>query len=119
MYRDSDGMHCMDQTTYDQLTISPEFISQSLAFVPEGTIVDIIHFNGRPLSITPPIKVTVIIAHADPGIKGDRANAGTKAVELQTGATIQAPLFIKTGDAVIVDTRTGRYVERAKDKSIF
>lgn len=115
LYRDGEGAHCMDQTTYDQLTVAPAFVPPSLAYVPEGTVVDIVSFNGRPVSVTPPIKVTVTVAHADPGIKGDRASAGTKAIELQTGATIQAPLFIKTDDRIIVDTRTGSYVERAKE----
>ena len=114
LYQDSAGAHCMDQTTFDQVTVAPEYVPASLAFVPEGTIVDIVMYAGRPVTITPPIKVTITVAHADPGIKGDRASSGTKAVELQTGATIQAPLFIKTGNAIIVDTRTGSYVERAK-----
>ncbi|NCO44239.1 elongation factor P, partial [Candidatus Berkelbacteria bacterium] len=112
LYQDNDGAHCMDQTTYDQITVAPEYVPPSLAYVPEGTVVDIVMYDGRAVTITPPIKVSVSVAHADPGIKGDRASAGTKAIELQTGATIQAPLFVKTGDRIVVDTRTGSYVER-------
>lgn len=114
LYADAQKAYFMDQESYDQLELDRDSISKVIDYLPEGSVVDVLIYNQKPVSINAPIKVTVTVAQADPGIKGDRSNAGTKAVTVASGATIQAPLFIKTGDKIIIDTRTGTYVERAK-----
>lgn len=114
LYKDDAAAYFMDQTNFEQFSLVKILCSKAIDYLPEGIIVDLLIYNEKPVSVNPPIKVVVKVAHADPGIKGDRASAGTKSVMLESGATIQAPLFIKTGDSIVVDTRTGTYVERAK-----
>lgn len=114
LYKDSDNAFFMDPTDFEQFSIDKSSAGKAVDYLSEGSNVDVLYYNNQAVAINPPIKVTVTVAHADPGIKGDRASAGTKAVEIESGATIQAPLFIKTGDKIVVDTRTGSYVERAK-----
>jgi elongation factor P len=115
LYCDNTQAHFMDQTTFEQFSLNKDAISKVLEYLPANIVVDVLIYNDKPVAINAPIKVSVKVAHADPGIKGDRSSAGTKAVEIETGASIQAPLFIKTGEQIIIDTRTGSYVERAKN----
>jgi elongation factor P len=117
LYSDNDNAYFMDQETFEQFTLSKDQIGKTLDYLPSNIITDILIYNDKPVSVNPPIKVSIKVSHADPGIKGDRSNAGTKAVTLETGATIQAPLFIKTGENIIIDTRFGTYVERDKNNS--
>jgi elongation factor P len=70
--------------------------------------------DGTPLSVELPASVELLISHTDPGLQGDRSTGGTKPAELETGATIQVPLFVTTGERVKVDTRTGAYLGRTK-----
>jgi elongation factor P len=114
LYADAHMAFFMDQVSFEQFELAKESMGKIIDYLPESEIVDVLIYNDKPVSINAPIKVTVTVAHADPGLKGDRSSAGTKAVTLPSGATIQAPLFIKTGDKIIIDTRTGTYVERAK-----
>ena len=114
LYHDSNGSYFMDLTTYEQYCLSAHNTPTALRVVPEGTNVDIVLYNEKPVFVHLPIKVTVKVKEATPGIKGDRSSAGTKTITLETGAQIQTPLFIKTGDTIIIDTRNESYVERAK-----
>jgi elongation factor P len=115
LYTDDSLAYFMDQENYDQFEIKKDAIGKLLDYLPANIVVDVLIYNGQPVSINAPIKVSVKVAHADPGIKGDRSSAGTKAITIETGASIQAPLFIKTGEQIIIDTRSGSYVERAKN----
>lgn len=114
LYSDSNGSYFMDLTTFEQYRLLSQNTPVALRVVPEGTKVDIVLYNEKPVFAYLPIKITVKVKEAAPGIKGDRSSAGTKNITLETGAQIQAPLFIKTGDAIVIDTRTVSYVERAK-----
>jgi len=104
LYKDTGGYTFMDNNTYDQFTLSEKV---------EGTEVTILNFNENPINIELPIKMKLKVTEAPPGIKGDTVSSGGKLVTLETGLKINTPLFVKTGDAVIVNTETGEYVSRA------
>ncbi len=114
LYRDTAGYVFMDKATYDQLTIPGETVGSGAQFLKDGESVDIL-FNGTDITgIEIPITVELAISETVPGVKGDSANPGTKPAKVETGATVNVPLFINEGDVVKIDTRTGGYIERVK-----
>lgn len=114
LYRDGSGYVFMDKETYDQLTVQEEQIGTGAKFLKDGESVDIL-FNGTEITgIELPITVELAVAETVPGVKGDSANPGTKPAQLETGATVNVPLFINERDVIRVDTRTGEYIERVK-----
>jgi len=98
----------------NRFSLKEESIGQNKAWLKPQTDITAVFFNERLLNFTLPIKMDFKVIEAPPGIQGDRAQGGTKAITLETGAVIQAPLFINTGDVVRVNTETGEYVERAE-----
>jgi elongation factor P len=114
LYRDGTGYVCMDKETYDQLTVPAEVMGSGAALLKDGESVDILMNGPEITAVELPITVELRVAETVPGIKGDSATAGTKPAKLETGATVNVPLFINEGDMVKVDTRTGGYVERVK-----
>lgn len=114
LYQDGTNAMFMDPHTFEQFAKSLTTIKEQLTYLKEGEIVESLWFNHELLSIQLPIKMTFVISQTEPGLRGDRQTAGTKPATIETGAVIQVPLFINTGDRIIIDTRTGRYVERAK-----
>ncbi len=114
LYRDSTGYVCMDKETYDQMTVPAELMGAGAALLKDGESVDILMSETEITAVELPITVELKVAETVPGIKGDSATAGTKPAKLETGATVNVPLFINEGDMVKVDTRTGGYVERVK-----
>ena len=85
----------------------------ALKWVVENGVVELIYLNGEPFSVEAPTSVELTITHTEPGLRGDTAQGGTKPATLETGVTIQVPLFIEQGERVKVDTRTGDYLSRA------
>lgn len=115
LYHDSAGYVFMDKETYDQLTIQEEQIGDGAKFLKDGESVDIL-FNGSEITgIELPITVELTVTETVPGVRGDSANAGTKPAQLETGASVNVPLFINEGDRLKIDTRTGEYIERVKN----
>lgn len=113
LYHDAAGAHFMTADTFETITI-PEAMSESKAgFLKEGEEVTLLNFDDKPLSIELPIKVNLKVASTPPGIRGDTATGGTKPATLETGLTVNVPLFIKEGESIRVNTDTGEYVERA------
>jgi translation elongation factor P len=112
LYADDSGTHFMNNETFETVDFDKEVTLEQEPFLKEGTEVQILRFNGKPVSIELPIKVELIVTEAPPGIKGDSGGSVTKPVTLDTGLVVQAPLFIKEGEVIRVDTRTGEYVER-------
>jgi elongation factor P len=102
----------MDSESFDQMSLTPEQVGDARKFLKENTEVAIVLYKGRPISLDLPAFIEAAITQTDPGIKGDTASGATKPATLETGAVIQVPLFIKEGETVRVDTRTGEYVER-------
>jgi elongation factor P len=112
-YREGDDFNFMDNESYEQFTISKEALGNGVDYLKEGTEVTLLNFNGTPINIELPIKVTLKVVEAPPGIKGNTVSTGGKVVTLETGLKVSAPLFVNEGDSVIVNTERGEYVGRA------
>jgi elongation factor P len=114
LYHDASGYVFMDQETYEQLTVSKEQIGDGAEFLKDGIVVDILMNGNEITGIELPITVELQVVETVPGVKGDSANPGTKPAKVETGATVNVPLFINEGDVIKIDTRTGEYIERVK-----
>jgi elongation factor P len=113
MYKDDREAHFMDNENYEQFSISLDQIGEKQKFLKEGIDVDTLYFDNKPVSIVLPIKLKLMVTFAPPGVKGNSAGNVTKTIELETGASINAPMFINQGDEIIVNTDSEEYVERA------
>ena len=114
LYKDNDGYHFMNMTTYEQIDMTEEQVGDARNFLKENMEVSLLFFDETPISIDLPNFVELQVVEAPPGIKGDTATGATKPVTLETGYNLQVPLFIEEGDILKIDTRTGQYVERKK-----
>ena len=112
-YNDGDLYYFMDLETYDQLPLNKDQVESAIPFVKEGTNVTIKFFKGQAFSVDAPNFVTLEVTDTEPGFKGDTASNTYKPATLETGYSLQVPLFINIGDMIRVDTRTGEYMERA------
>jgi elongation factor P len=92
--------------------LTPTQIGDDTRFLKEGLTLEILTCKGDTITVELPASVELRVAETDPGFKGDRATAGTKPAKLETGVTVQVPLFINTGDVVKINTRTGAYLEK-------
>lgn len=114
LYRDAAGYVFMDKENYEQLTVDESQVGDGAHFLRDGESVDIL-FDGSDITgIELPITVELAVRETVPGVKGDSANPGTKPAVVETGATVNVPLFINEGDVIKIDTRTGEYIERVK-----
>lgn len=114
LYRDGENFAFMDNESYEQFSLPEGQIGDISKYVGEGTDVDVLYFEGRPVSIMLPAKVELKVTSAPPGVRGDTAQGKvTKQVTLETGLTLNVPIFIKEGDVLRVNTESGEYVERA------
>jgi elongation factor P len=109
---EGDSLVFMDTSTGEQLNVMKDKVGDEVRFVSEGLDCDVTIYNGNPIGIELPPSVVLKITESEPGIKGDTASGATKPARLSTGATVNVPLFIKEGEWVKVDTRTGEYLER-------
>ena len=114
LYEAGDQVVLMDNQSYDQVEIPKSVAEEALKWVPPNSDVDLLLVDERPSDIQVPSAVELAVTKTDPGLKGDTASGGgTKPATLETGVTIQVPLFMNEGDRVRVDTRSGEYVSRA------
>jgi elongation factor P len=113
LYADIDGTHFMNNETFETIDMLKEVTAEQEPFLKEGTEVQILRFNGKPVSIELPIKIELKVTEAPPNVVGNSGGSVTKPVTLETGLVVNAPMFIKEGDTLRIDTRTGEYVERA------
>jgi len=104
--------HFMDQETFEEIAVSEDTLGDNKKLLKDNLEVAGNFYKDETLSITLPNFIEFTITHTEPGIKGDTAKSGTKPAEVETGATVQVPLFINVGDRVKIDTRTRQYVER-------
>ncbi|MGH7295512.1 MAG: elongation factor P [Polyangiaceae bacterium] len=109
---EGDSLVFMETSTGDQLHVMKDKVSDEVRFLSEGLDVEVTLFNGNAIGIELPPSVVLQITESEPGIKGDTASCATKPARLSTGAVVNVPLFIKEGEWVKVDTRTGGYLER-------
>lgn len=112
LYRDGDDYVFMDTESYDQMNVSPVALGDAADYIIESMIAIIATHNGEIVSVEIPASVELTITNTEPGIQGDRVSGARKPAELQTGKTIQVPLFVNIGDKVKVDTRSGEYLTR-------
>lgn len=113
LYNDGEYYHFMDTETFEQPALPASTLEDVLPFLKENTTLELQLYEGDAIDIQLPITVDLKVTDAPPGYAGDTATAATKEVTLETGFKIQVPLFVKTGDVVRVDTRTGAYLTRA------
>ena len=111
-YEDGDNFVFMDMTTYDQIMVPKTLLGDKAKFLLEGTDCLVSFHDGTPLSVDLPGSVVLTITHTEPGLQGNRSNAGTKPATVETGAEIQVPLFINEGDRVKINTEDGSYTGR-------
>ena len=113
LYSDGDLYYFMDEENFEQMPIGADQLGDVLSYIKEGMSVQISSYKGELVGVELPITVELEVVETEPGFKGDTANAGNKPAKLETGITIQVPLFINSGDTIKVDTRDGSYLERA------
>ena len=113
LYSSGNIYNFMDQENFEEITLSEEVLGDKKKFLKDNLDVAAYFYKDEVLSVNLPNFVEYEITHTEPGIKGDTSKSGTKPAQIETGATIQVPLFINAGDRIKVDTRSGGYVERA------
>lgn len=112
LYKDGDDFVFMDGQTYDQIPVPTETVGDAANYLLENQEAMVATHEGVVLYVELPASVELVVSHTDPGLQGDRSTGGTKPATLETGAEIQVPLFLNTGDKIKVDTRDGRYLGR-------
>jgi elongation factor P len=113
LYREGDDFVFMDSETFEQVPVAAGTVGDGAGYLLENSEAVVAVHDGTPLYVELPTSVELVIEQTDPGLQGDRSTGGTKPATLETGATIQVPLFVSTGEKVKVDTRDGRYLGRA------
>lgn len=113
LYKDENEANFMDNESYEQFGLPLDQIGDKIKFLKESVDVDVLCFNDNPVAIELPIKITLKVISAPPGVKGNSAGNVNKTVVLETGAEISAPMFINEGDMIKINTDSGEYVERA------
>ncbi|HJD13980.1 MAG TPA: elongation factor P [Candidatus Ruminococcus avistercoris] len=112
LYSDGDLYNFMNMETYDQIALNKETIGDALKFVKENEMVKICSHNGNVFAVEAPLFVELEVTETEPGFKGDTAQGATKPATVETGATVNVPLFVNTGDKIKIDTRSGEYLSR-------
>ncbi len=115
LYQDGEDFVFMDDQDYEQINLTPDLLGDQARFLLENSRAQVSFHEGTPLYAELPVTVDLVVSQTDPGLQGDRSTGGTKPATLETGAEIQVPLFLNTGDKVRVDTRDGSYVSRVND----
>ncbi len=113
IYQEGTEYNFMDSKSYEQFSLSDQSLGNNIHFLKEGTEVVILNFNGNPINIELPAKISLKVIQAPPNIKGNTAATGGKLVTLETGMQLSVPLFVELNDNVIVNTEKGTYVSRA------
>ena len=112
LYREGDEFVFMDSDTYDQVHVPSDTVGDGANYLLDNAEVTVAVHDGAPLYVELPTSIEVVISHTDPGVQGNRATGDTKAATIETGAEVQVPLFVTTGERIKVDTRDGRYLGR-------
>ncbi|MEE8412933.1 MAG: elongation factor P [Dehalococcoidales bacterium] len=113
LYQDDSLYYFMDQENFEQIPIDADKLGEVVNYLKESMSVQVANYKGRLISVELPITVNLKVTDTGPSFKGDTATAGTKPATMETGITVQVPMFINTGDVIKVDTRDGSYIERA------
>lgn len=113
LYNDGGLYYFMDEENFEQMPLNASQLGDAVNYMKEGMSLEISSYRGEIIGVELPITIELKVTQTDPGFKGDTATAGTKSAKMETGITVQVPLFINEGDIVKVDTRNGSYLERA------
>ena len=114
LYETGGEFHFMDIQTFEQLFLAADHLGDSRDFLKENLVIKILFHNKLPIGVDVPMFVELRVVKADPGVRGDTATGATKPATLESGATIQVPLFVEEGDVIRIDTRTREYITRVK-----
>lgn len=114
LYKEGTNYVFMDSSTFEQFNLNQQIIGNNTNFLTEGLTINIKYFNKQPINIELPIKMPFKVTQAEPAVKGDSVSAPTKNIVIETGLKLRVPLFIKVDDIILIDTRTGIYIERFK-----
>jgi elongation factor P len=112
LYKEGDNYYFMDENTYEQLFVNEKNLGDTKNYLKDGLVIKILFYKGKAIGVEIQNFVVLTVVETEPGMKGDTAQNATKPALLETGYTIQVPLFVEEGDAVRIDTRTGQYIER-------
>lgn len=112
LYSDGADYHFMDNDTYEQTVLTEANLADAIGYLKENVAVDVLYHNKKPIGVEIPNFMELAIAETVPGVRGNTVSGATKPAKLETGATIQVPLFLNEGDVIKVDTRTNTYIER-------
>ena len=112
LFNDGENYTFMDTTTYEQIALDADTIGDALKFVKENEMVKTCSYKGSVYAVEPPLFVELEITETEPGFKGDTAQGATKPAIVETGASVNVPLFVEQGDVIKIDTRTGEYLSR-------
>ena len=112
-YKDNTGYHFMDPETYDTITLNDNLLGDAKEYLVENLKVEVLSVEGRPVQVELPSSVQLKVVEAPEGLRGDTASNVTKPAVLETGKTVNVPLFIQEGEVIKIDTRTGNYMGRA------
>lgn len=113
LYKDGEHYVVMDIESYDQTSLTDAQIGDGVKWIKENMKLGVLFFNGTVIGVDIPNSVQLKVSETEPGVKGDTATGGTKPATLETGAIVNVPFFVNEGDVLIIDTRTGSYVQRA------
>ena len=114
-YNDGDLYYFMDPETFDMVPLNADVLGDAFKFVKENTVCKLLSYKGSVFAVEAPNFMELTVTETEPGVKGDTATNVTKAAKLETGATVQVPLFINEGEKIQIDTRTGEYLGRVKE----
>ena len=112
LYKDGRSFTFMDSKSFEQFNLSRDVLGHNANYLAEGREVELVYFNGNPISIQLPLKMKFKITQADPAVKGDTVTNPSKNAAIETGMNIRVPMFVREGDTILVDTRNGNYIER-------
>ncbi len=114
LYHTDDTFTVMDPDTYEQIDLSADLVGSAVDYLTDNCQIDVLSVSDKPIMVEAPNFVELLVTKSDPGLKGDTATGGSKPATLETGVIVQVPLFVKEGEKIRVDTRTGQYMERVK-----
>lgn len=113
LYADGGAYHVMDSETYEQFELDADQLGDGVRYLKDGLMLEVLMHEGSVVSVELPIAVELAVVETEPGFKGNTATGGNKPAKLETGASVNVPLFISVGDVLKIDTRTGSYIEKA------
>ena len=112
LYGDDDLYYFMDKDNFETFPLDKSALGDSVNYLKEGTELEVLMYEDQPVGVEMPLNVVLEVTETDPGFKGDTATGGTKPARLETGLSVNVPLFVTTGEKIRVDTRDGSYIER-------